>query len=80
MVKRVGWGGLVLMFATVWSGLAHAQSVGAKSSGDWGTGSIWTSGSAPGSSNNVYIGGNTPTGAASTATVTLTTNEAAANL
>jgi hypothetical protein len=59
---------------------AWAQDVGAVSSGNWNTGSIWTSGTVPGSSNNVYIGSTYPSGSAATATVTLTQNQAAQNV
>ncbi len=72
---RISLGFLVL---AAWAGPAQAQEVGAISSGNWETASIWTTGSVPGSSNNVFIGSNnTPVGAASTATVTLTASEEA---
>src|SRR5271157_5229513 len=58
----------------------HAQDTGATTSGNWNNASIWTAGTVPGSSNNVYIGSTYPSGAASTATVALTANESAANV
>ncbi len=57
-----------------------AQDVGAVSNGNWNTGSTWTTGMAPGSSNNVYIGSTYPSGAAKTATVTLTQAQSADNV
>ncbi len=59
---------------------SNAQDTGATISGDWEDDTIWTSGVIPGSNNNVYIGSNYPVGSASTATVTLTANESAANV
>lgn len=53
------------------------QDTGAITSGNWETPSIWTGGTVPGASNTVYIGSTVPTGAAATATVTLTANESA---
>jgi hypothetical protein len=59
---------------------AFGQDTGAKSSCNWETASIWTTGTVPNSSNNVYIGSTSPSGAAATATVTLTACEAANNV
>ena len=56
------------------------QDVGAVASGNWNTGSIWTTGTVPGSSNNVFIGSTVPSGTAATATVTLTQAQSAANV
>jgi fibronectin-binding autotransporter adhesin len=64
----------------VGSEVAIAQDTGAKASGSWESPSIWTGLAVPNSSNNVYIGSTSPTGAASTATVTLTANAAANNV
>ena len=57
-----------------------AQDVGAVTSGNWNTGSTWTTGTPPGSSNNVYIGSTYPSAAAKTATVTLTQAQSANNV
>jgi hypothetical protein len=72
----------LLCLVATWAvaGTASGQDTGAKSNGNWETATIWTGGAVPGSSNNVYIGSTHPTGAAATATVTLTANEAAANV
>ena len=59
---------------------AYAQDTGAMSNGNWETASIWTGGTVPNSSNNVYIGSTYPSGAAATATVTLTASESANNV
>ena len=72
--------GLAVLALAAWAGPARAQDVGANSSGNWETASIWTTNSVPGASNNVYIGSTYPGGAAATATVTLTANEVAKNL
>jgi hypothetical protein len=71
-----------LMAMTAMMGAAFGQDVGAKKTGNWTGGtSIWTGGGTPGASNNVYIGSsNHPSGAASSATVTLTQNVSASNL
>jgi hypothetical protein len=61
-------------------GTAFGQDTGATGNGNWENASIWTGGTVPGSSNNVYIGSTYPSGAASTATVTLTANESASNV
>jgi hypothetical protein len=69
--------------SAIWmaGGAALAQDTGATGNGNWENASIWTGGTVPNSSNNVYIGSNNfPTGAASIATVTLTANEAASNV
>jgi len=73
---------LILTVAAVAMGTAavFAQDTGAITSGNWEDSSIWTSGTVPGSSNNVYIGSSYPTGSATTATVTLTASESAANV
>jgi hypothetical protein len=60
--------------------VAHAQNTGATGNGNWNNPTIWTGGSVPGSSNNVFIGSTTPVGSASIATVTLTAAESASNL
>jgi hypothetical protein len=59
---------------------AFAQNNAAKSSGTWENPAIWTLGTVPGSSNSVYIGATVPAGAVSTAAVTLTAPESAANV
>src|SRR5580692_7798025 len=64
---------------------ALAQDTGAQGSGNWESASIWTGGTVPNSSNNVYIGSTYPAsppapGAAGTATVTLTAAESADNV
>ena len=64
----------------VLSAAAFAQDVGAVNNGDWSNGSIWTSGTVPGSSNNVYIGSTYPTWSAWTATVTVSVNESASSV
>ena len=80
MRKRIGR--IILISATwVLCGTASfAQDVGAITNGDWSDGTIWTTGTAPGSSNNVYIGSNYPSGSASTVTVTVSLSESAGNL
>ncbi len=72
-------GRLALMAAALVAanGTAFAQYVGAVTDGDWSNGSIWTTGTVPGSSNFVYIGSVYPTGSAKTATVTVSGNESA---
>jgi fibronectin-binding autotransporter adhesin len=55
----------------------RAQDVGAITNGNWNDSTIWTSGMAPGAGNSVYIGSNYPTGAALSATVTLTQDQQA---
>ena len=79
---RMSIGSFLALLAAMWAaGPASAQDTGAKNStGNWETASNWTGGAVPGSSNNVYIGSTYPSGAASTATVTLTANEAASNV
>ncbi len=78
--------GLALLTLAAWAGPARAQNTGAwaTGNGNWETPSIWTTGSVPGSTNNVYIGsasGTTvPANAALNATVTLTANESAADV
>ncbi len=70
---------IVLLWAA-WvaaSDTAFAQATGAISSGNWENASIWTAGTVPNATNNVYIGATYPPGSASTATVTLTANESA---
>jgi mucin-19 len=59
---------------------AFAADIGAQGNGDWESGSTWTGGNAPTSSDNVYIGSTYPTGAAGSATVTLTASESANNV
>jgi hypothetical protein len=48
--------------------------------GNWNNGAIWTSGTVPGAGDTVYLGSTYPSGAASTVTVTMSTNEAANEL
>jgi hypothetical protein len=63
------------------TGAAAAQDTGAMASGNWTDPTIWTTGVIPVSSNNVYIGSTIPTGAASSATVTISSaDELASNL
>ena len=54
---------------------SFADDLGAISSGDWNNASIWTSTSIPDSADNVYVGSVYPSGAATTATVTLTQDQ-----
>jgi PEP-CTERM motif len=63
-----------LCLAATWvvAGTAFAQDIGATGNGNWGDPSTWTTGTVPGTPNNVYIGSTYPAGAAATATVTLT--------
>jgi len=58
----------------------HAQDTGAMTNGNWNDATIWTAGTIPGSSNNVYIGSTYPTGAAATSTVIMTQNQSASNI
>jgi hypothetical protein len=77
------WIGRLAFIPLAWAavgGAASAQDVGASSNGNWNDPTIWTSGTVPGSSNNVFIGSTTPAGSASVATVTLTQNQSAGNL
>jgi fibronectin-binding autotransporter adhesin len=60
------------------SSASMAQNVGAVTSGYWNDGSTWTTGTPPGSSNNVYIGNTSPS--APIATVTLTQAQSANNV
>lgn len=55
---------------------ARAQYSGAITSGDWNDPSIWTSGSAPDATSDLFVGSDYPPSSASTATVSLTQNEA----
>ena len=75
---------LIVILSVTWLGsgaaVSFAQDTGAALSGSWETAATWTGGTVPNSSNNVYIGSTYPTGAASTATVTLGANESASNL
>ncbi len=59
---------------------AIAQDVGAVTSGNWDSVSIWTGGNVPGSSNNVFIGSTYPGAVARTATVTLNQAQSANNV
>jgi hypothetical protein len=72
---------LFLFVSIAWlatlTGPAFAQVTGANSTGNWNDPTIWTTGLVPASSDNVYIGSTYPTGAAGTATVTLTEDESA---
>jgi hypothetical protein len=74
----------IVFVSVAWLGsgavVSWAQDTGAMSNGNWETASIWTGGAIPNSTNNVYIGSTYPTGAASSATVTMTANESAKNL
>ncbi len=77
--------GLAVLALAAWAGPARAQTptnTWATASGNWGTASIWTTNTVPGSGNDVYIGASTgaPGNAALTATVTLTANESAADV
>ncbi len=58
---------------------ASGQDVGAASSGNWNDPTTWTTTIVPGSSNNVYIGSTYPSGAAATATVTISGPDELAN-
>jgi hypothetical protein len=60
-------------------GSAVAQDVGAAASGNWATSATWLGGIIPGQSNNVYIGSTNPSGAVSTATVTVSVSDMLAN-
>ena len=72
---------VVISAAWVFAGAAaSAQDVGAINNGNWNDPTIWTTGTVPGSSNNVYIGSTFPAGSAAIATVTLTQNQSAGNL
>ncbi len=84
MRRRIGAKAVVAGLA-VWGGLivqrADAASFGvAVASGNWNVAGTWTPSGVPGASDNAYIGSNTPSGAAATAAVTLTQNQAAANV
>jgi hypothetical protein len=57
-------------------GFAPAVDIGAAGNGDWSSAATWTSG-VPGTADNAYIGSTYPTGAAATATVTLSQNTSA---
>ena len=61
---------------------AFSQDTGAVSSGIWENSAIWTGGTVPNSSNNVYIGSTYPNSpqATSNATVTLSASESAGNV
>ena len=65
-------------------GTVRADDYGAAQSGNWENPSTWISsgvgGTYPGSNDNAYIGSYYPTGAASTATVTLIQNESVSSL
>jgi fibronectin-binding autotransporter adhesin len=67
----------VAWLASSTAATSFAQDTGAKASGNWENASIWTGGTVPNSSNNVYIGSIFPSGSASVATVTLTASESA---
>ncbi len=69
---------ILLFFAAATLRAANYGAVSA--SGTWSTSSSWTPTGVPGASDTVYIGSNTPSGAAATATVTLTQNQSASNL
>ena len=72
---------VVVSAAWVFAGTAASgQDVGALHNGNWNDPTIWTTGTVPGSSNNVYIGSTFPAGSAAIATVTLTQNQSAGNL
>jgi hypothetical protein len=58
---------------------ARAIDTGAVGNGDWSSAATWTNG-VPGANDNAYIGGLYPTGAVSTAAVTLSQNSSAANV
>jgi hypothetical protein len=75
---------LIVFVSVTWLGcgtvVAFGQDTGAVASGSWETAATWTGNTVPNSSNNVYIGSTYPTGAASTATVTVGASESANNL
>jgi len=54
--------------------------IGAVTSGNWSDATTWTPGSVPTSADDVFIGGNRPTGAAQSAAVSLTGDASARNL
>jgi hypothetical protein len=60
-------------------GPATATDTGAVANGNWSSAATWTNG-IPGATDNAYIGSTYPTGAAATATVTLSQNSAAGNV
>ena len=76
------WVMLVFFLSATWAAgsVAIAQDTGAMSNGNWNDPTIWTAGTVPGSSNNVYIGSTYPSGSALIATVTLTQNQSANNV
>ncbi len=59
---------------------ARGGDIGAVGSGNWSSTTTWTGGAAPGSGDDVFIGGNRPAGAAQSAAVALTGDAAARNL
>lgn len=67
--------GLIILASSL-----HAQTAGAVSSGNWNDPTIWTTGTVPGASNDVFVGSTTPPGSAAIATVTLTQNQSASTL
>jgi fibronectin-binding autotransporter adhesin len=83
LVKRFIF--VLSVWVTILAVPAFAQDTGAIGSGNWEDPTIWTGGTVPNSSNNVYIGSTYPSpppapGAAGTATVTLTAAESANNV
>ena len=58
----------------------RATDMGVKTSGNWNDNGTWTSSSIPGSGDDVYVGSTYPSGAASTAAVTLVQNQSANNV
>ena len=70
---------IILGASWMTAGAATAQDTGAIASGGWDNPSTWTGGTVPGSANNVFIGSTYPTGAAATATVTISTLDEKAN-
>jgi hypothetical protein len=65
---------LTIILTCAWASSASATDYGAVASGNWSTASTW-GGSVPTSSDNAFIGSNNyPTGAATTATLTLSQN------
>ncbi len=76
------------LLASIWalfgfwlgSSSAVAQDVGAAQSGNWSSGSTWTTGSLPAANANVFIGSAYPAGSAGTVTVTVSSAESAKNV
>ena len=68
--------GLCAAFVAAMAGEASfAADYGAITRGNWNSTSTWTPASIPGALDNVFIGGNYPTGSAAAGTVTLTQDQ-----